>query len=337
VLQIAFVPDVPRNPNAGARIDYLGILLIILSIGCTQIILDRGERADWFEATWVCVFAAVAFSATALLVVHELRHPVPIVDLRLFRIRSVAGGSVITALLFATLYANLVSLALYAQQIMRYPAWNTGLVMAPRGLATITAMFAVGILYGRIDARALAAAGLVLLALGSHELAALHPGVGMWNLVRPTLIHGLGLGLVFVPLSTLSLAYVPAERLNAASSLFNLMRNTGASFGIALGNAFVLRHSQLHQAELVTYLHATNAKVMATVTLTRDVLYRAGVDPTTAGERAWAILYGFVQGQAGSLAFNDLFRLLGISSLVILPLLLLLPNGKGVSGQVSTH
>lgn len=323
MLQIVFVPG-DHATRGAARVDYLGLLLVVLSIGCMQVVFDRGERADWFASPWVWVFCAVSVMSMLALVPWELRHKAPIVDMHLFRDPGFAAGSVITVMLFACLYSNFIVFGLFLQLPMGYPALQAGITMAPRGVATMIGMFLVGQLYTRLDARMVLAIGVILVAYGAFEMSNWHGGVAPANMLPPLLVTGLGIGLSFVPLSALTVSTVPQSSVANASALFNLMRNTGASVGIALSGSLLVRWGQVHQASLVTHVHATSPAAQAASAAAKAIAESGGADAFTATAQAHGMLYGLVLREANLFAFSDVFRLSGYVALAILPLILFL-------------
>jgi DHA2 family multidrug resistance protein len=335
LLQAAFVPESKHPVRKIERIDYLGLILVVLTIGGWQIVLDRGERADWFAATWVWVFLIVSMTAFVALIWWETRYEHPVVDLSLFRFRAFAGGAAMATLLMFSLYGNLVTWPLYLQHVMGYPALQAGLAMAPRGLATMTSMFIVGQLYGKIDTRFLLAAGFTFVALGSFKMAHFTTESSFWSMVWPSLIHGFGMGFTFVPLSAAALSAVPPERIGNASGLYNLMRNTGASIGIAVAGTFIIRRSQFHQAILVTHVNPTNPAAQLAFQGGTELAMRAGAPPVSAAQQAAGLIYGLVQRQAAVLAFSDVFVILTLVAVTMLPLIVLLGRSRG--GAAAAH
>jgi DHA2 family multidrug resistance protein len=329
VLQGAFIPESPHQTRKIERIDYLGLLLVVLAIGAGQIVLDRGERADWFAANWVWIATGVSMLALVTLIVWETHHEHPVVDLSLFRYRPFAAGAGMSTLLSFTLYGSLVTWPLYLQQVMGYPALQAGLAMAPRGFATMLSMFFVGQLYGKIDTRLILMSGFLLVGLGSWQMAHFTVESSFWSMVWPSLVHGLGMGLTFVPLSAAALAAVPVARIGNASGLYNLMRNTGASIGIAVAGTFIVRRSQYHQAILGMHVHPTNPAAQLAFQGATGVAMAGGASPVYAEQQATAMIYGLVQRQAAVLAFSDVFVILTYVALAMVPMLLWLGRTRG--------
>lgn len=333
LLQAAFIPDSPHQKRP-PRVDYLGFLLVALSIGGAQIVLDRGERVDWFAAPWVTGFTATAAVALVLLVWWERRTSHPVIDLTLFRYPAFTAASVMTMLLCFTLFGNLVTWPLYLQQVMGYTALSAGEAMAPRGMAMVVVMLVIGRLYGRVDIRFVILAGFLLVAYGTYEMSHFTTESTFWGMVWASMVTGIGSGLSFVPLSAIALGAVPVEKLGNASGLYNLLRNTGGSAGIAVASTFLLHRSQTHQAILVAHVHPTNPALQRALAGATDMAVAAGNPPAAAGDIAHAMIYRLVRQQAAVLSFSDVFLVLAVFTIASLPFLLMLgkPRIKGAAG-----
>jgi len=267
-------------------------------------------------------FATTSVLAFGTLILWEMRCADPVADLRLFRYRAFAVSSVLMALLAFTLFGNIVAWPLYLQQVAGYSAWQAGLATAPRGGASMIGMLLVGVLYGRVDMRVILAAGFALVGFGSLEMARYTTAWGFWEMVWPSLVHGFGIGFTFVPLSAAALAAVPPARMENASGLFNLMRNTGASIGIAVAGTLIVRRAQVHQAALIPHVHLTNPIAQDALTMASKLASHTGVPAHTAAAQAPAMLYAMIQREATDLAFDDVFLAL---AWVALGMLLVLP------------
>jgi MFS transporter, DHA2 family, multidrug resistance protein len=335
LLQWFFIPESRHAARKIERIDYFGLALVVVTIGALQIVLDRGERADWFAATWVWISLAMSMSAFVTLIWWELRYQHPVIDLSLFRHRAFAAASAMSTLLTFSLYGSLVTWPLYLQQVMGYPALQAGLAMAPRGLATMAAMFVVGQVYGKIDTRFILLSGFLLVALGSYQMAHFTVESSFWTMVKPSLVHGLGMGFTFVPLSAAALSSVPPERIGNASGLYNLMRNTGASVGIAVAGTFIVRRSQLHQAILGEHVNPLNPLAQLAFQGAAALAASRGAPPVTAEQQATAMIYGLVQRQAAVLAFSDVFLILTFVTVAMIPFLTVL--GRTRQGAAAAH
>jgi MFS transporter, DHA2 family, multidrug resistance protein len=329
LLQMLFIHDSTHERKAPTRIDGVGLALVVLSVGCLQLMLDRGERADWFTSPWITGLAATSALSFVALAGWEVRHPEPVADLRLFRYRTFAVASALQAILAFALYGNVLTFPLYLQSLSGYSALQAGMANAPRGVATMVGMFVVAAAYGRIDTRIILGVGFALVTIGGFQMAHYTPAWGFWEFVQPSLVHGLGMGFTFVPLSAAALAAVPPARMENASGLFNLMRNAGGSIGISVCGTLIVRRAQLHQAHLVDHVTAANPTAALALADAGRLGQAAGLDAASAAERAPALLYAFIQREAANLAFEDAFRFLAWLSLAMLPLLFVIGKIKG--------
>jgi DHA2 family multidrug resistance protein len=233
------------------------------------------------------------------------------------------------------LYGNLVLLPIMLQNLMGYPPYQAGIAMAPRGLGSLLAMPIVGLLVGRMDARKLLLGGFLLGALSQFWLAGLNLNAGFWDLFWPQFVQGISLGLLFVPLTTITMDPIPNEEMGNATSQFNLMRNIGGSVGIALVQTFVTRQRQLHTTRLGEHVSAYDTGARMMFERLEHAFRAAGSDPVTASRKALAAMWGMVQQQASMLAFLDAFHVLGIVFLVIVPLILVMRRPRSAPGPVA--
>ena len=324
-----FDPTYLRRERTG--IDYWGIGLLVVGMGSLQIMLDKGQEEDWFGSHFIMILAVLAVVGLGGLIIRELRAEHPVIDLSVFRNRSYAVGTFLMTTVGFVLYGSTVLYPLMMQELLGYTATHAGVTNFPRGMASFIFMPFVGFLVGKVDARKLLAAGLLLTAAAMFEVSFFSLDVGFWDFALPLVLQGAGLGLIFVPLTTVSNDSIPRERMGNATSIFNLMRNIGASVGISSVETLQFRHMQTH----INYLgqHVTEASLRTQQTLAgmRQTFIGKGVDAATADHRAHAALWGMVQQQAAMLSYNDVFRFLGWLFLVMLPLLFLMekPKGKG--------
>lgn len=323
-MTILFIFDPPYIRRLSNRIDVLGIGLMTVGIGALQVGLDRGQEEDWFSSQFITLLLATAAVALTLLVIRELTVRDPVIDLRIFRERTYSTGVLLITLVGAVLYGNLVLLPIMLQNLMGYPPYQAGIAMAPRGIGSFLAMPLVGLLVGRIDARKLLVGGFVLGAVSQFWLAALNLQAGFWDLFWPQFVQGVSLGLLFVPLTTITMDPIPKEEMGNATSQFNLMRNIGGSVGIALIQTFVTRQRQLHIGRLGEHITAYDPGTRLMLERLEHAFRAAGADAVTASHKALAAVWGMVQQQAAALAFLDAFHVLGILFMVIIPLVLLM-------------
>src|SRR5215203_5451190 len=313
------------------RIDYWGIGLLAVGIGALQLLLDKGQEEDWFSSHFMTLLAVLSIVSLVVFLVHEWTTDEPVVDLRVFKVRMYSTGVFLMTTLGFVLYGSLVLLPILLQTLLGYPSLQAGIAMAPRGMGSFIGMPIVGMLIGRIDARKMVATGLfvgglTLLWLGQVNLSAWY-----WDFFWPQFVQGVALSLLFVPLTTISMDPIPRERMGNATSLFNLMRNIGGSVGIAVTGTMLARQQQVHFATLGTNVDPYNPAAQAMLQRLRAGFLGSGSDPVTASDRALAAMSGLVHRQAAIVSFIEIFRLLGIMFLVLIPLVLLMkrPTGRG--------
>src|SRR5215469_468694 len=310
-----------------ARIDYLGIAYLAFGLGLLQIVLDRGQRSDWFTSAWVIVFTAASVISLALLVFHELRFPEPILDLSILKIPTFDYAVVIIMVMVLVLYGSNLLNPLFFQDLLGYTAWKSGLAVMPRGVGTLCSMLLIGQLSRRgVDTRWLVGAGFAVVAYAMWSMAHWTLGVGMTNVLLPILISGLGSGLIFPTLSAATLSCVARERMGYAASLYNMMRNTGSAIGISMVSNLLNSREQIHQSYLVQ--HVT---VFAAWRLDHSAAMAPGAPHLSLMQglinghpQGFGMLYGTIQAQASLMAYNDIYRLLALMAFLLVPSFLLL-------------
>jgi DHA2 family multidrug resistance protein len=303
-------------------IDYVGFILMAIGLGALQVVLDRGERADWFSAGWV--WLAVIASGACLLgfVIWELNSREPIVDLHILSNRNFAVGILLATAYGITLYGALVMLPLFLQNLMGYTALGSGLAITPRGIGALVSMTLAGRLVRKIDGRIMIIAGFIVLALGSFLLGEIDLQISISSIIWPNIIMGLAIGMIFVPLTTIAMGTLPNEMIGTATGLYNLMRGMGGSIGIAVVTTLLARHAQLHQSLLVSHLTPYDPAFRESFHRLTE-LFSTQCDPVTAMRKAYMSVYNILVDQSTLMAFIDNFRLLGYFSLVGVPLTLL--------------
>jgi DHA2 family multidrug resistance protein len=316
------------------RIDYWGIGLLALWVGSLQLALDLGQERDWFSSLFITTLIVLAVGGLIAFLVREWVAREPVVDLRVFKVRTYSTGVFLMTTLGFVMYGSLVLLPIMLQTLLGYPSLQAGIAMAPRGLGSLIGMPMVGLMIGRIDPRKMVAGGLIAGAATLFWLAQLNLAAGYWDIFWPQFFQGLGLSALFVPLTTISMDPIPRDRMGNATSLFNLMRNLGGSIGIATTGTLLARKQQeyinIMGAHVTPYSQAARGALEAA----RGGFIASGSDAFTATQRAYGAVFGAVQRQAAMVAFVDVFRLLGIIFLLLLPLVLLMrrPRGRAAAG-----
>jgi DHA2 family multidrug resistance protein len=320
---LTFLHDTPRNGQR--RFDLFGFAMLALAIGAFQLMLDRGELKDWFSSTEIVIETAIAALALYLFIAHSATAERPFLDMSLFRDRNFVIGLVFIFIVGIILLATLALLPPMLQNLMDYPVLTTGLVLAPRGVGTMIAMLLVGRLMNRIDARLLIFVGLMLTALSLWEMTGFSLEIATSDLVRTGIVQGLGLGFLFVPLSTVTFATLPAHLRTEATALYSLMRNLGSSVGISIVVALLSQNTQINHATLAENVTPYNK------------LFRFPDLPSVwslSNPSGLAALDAEVNRQAAMIAYLNDFKLMMIVALLAVPLLLAMrvnrnaaPNG----------
>jgi DHA2 family multidrug resistance protein len=315
----AFLFDPPYLKRA-QRIDALGLVLMVVGFGSLQLVLDRGEREEWFDSTLIVTLTVLGGAAVLGFLLRQLFSEDPVVDLTIFRDRNFASGTLIVAMVMSGLFSSMLLQTLYMQKLMGYDALNAGLVLAPGGFGNMISLLVAGRLVTRVDQRLLLACGCLLNALALSMMGDLNLSVDYWHLAFPRVVQGLGLGLVFVPLTTLTMADIPRDKLGNATALYNVVRNFGGSTGVALAVTLLARRSQAHQATLVSHVNIWDPETSHRIEELTRTFAAQGSDPYTARGQALATLYRSTVEQATVLAFIDDFRFLTIVFITVMVL-----------------
>jgi DHA2 family multidrug resistance protein len=333
-----FIFDPPYIRRSEGGIDYWGIGMLAVAMGSLQIMLDKGQEDDWFGSRFIVTLFVVALAGLLAFIIREFRTAHPVVDLRVFKERTYATGVFLMTIVGFVLYGSLVLLPIWLQTLLDYPALQAGWALAPRGLGSFLMMPVVGFIMPKVDARKLLAFGLLGGAGTLWVFARLNLEAGYWNFFWPQFVQGLTLACLFVPLTTITMGLIPKERMGNATSLFNLLRNLGGSFGIAASTAMVAHYSQVHTSYLVAHVTPSSLSAAQALGGMQSVLHAAGSDTATARLQAFAQLFGAIERQASILSFIDTFRVLTVLFVIVVPLVLIMkrPPQSG-RGNIAAH
>jgi DHA2 family multidrug resistance protein len=313
VLAWLFVQDSPQTKKdrldrlrAGLKIDYVGFALVVLGFGTLQIVLDRFERAGGFGTPFVNTLGSICVMSLVVLVVWELYHPQPVMNLRLLRRPSFAICSVVMFTIGFELMSSTQLLPQMAQELLGYTSKTAGLTLGVAGIFTLLLMPAAGILTGRfIQARTLTFVALIGLAFAMYWASHFNLDTGFWDLSKARMLQAIWLPFLFIPVTALSTIGVPPKESGDASALINLTRNLGGSVGISYTTTLLAYREQFHHARLVEHITPYNG-------------YGFGVSLAGIAQQ--------VQAQAAMLSYLDLFTALALCSLAVAPLALFLPT-----------
>ena len=318
-------PYIKRNKSAS--IDFVGFGLMAVCLGTLQIILDKGQEADWFGTPWVCWFTLISLVTFIGFIAWEFSNDHPLVDLHVFKYRNFTIGLILMMSLAAILYGTTAQIPLFLQTLMGYPALQSGYAMSPRGVAAFFATFLVGRLVGKIPFRSMLVFGFAMLAWSSFMLSNINLQVSQIDVILPSLINGVAISFIFVPLTTITMSQLSQQQIGNASGLYNLTRNLGGSIGIAYVTTMLARGAQIHQSLMVSHLTPYDRPFVRQLAAARQALL-PHTDPVTATTQAYAAVYGILDQQSHLWAFVDNFYLFGLLALAGLPMLLLLQKVK---------
>jgi DHA2 family multidrug resistance protein len=306
------------------RIDFIGFGLLIVWIGCLQVMLDKGQDADWLYSNLIRLLACCAAIAFCAFIVWELRVEHPIVNLRILRNGNLAIGSLMLFLIGAILYGTTAILPLFLQNLLYYTSYSAGLVMSPRGFGAILGSIISGRILAnpKIDGRLWIGGGFAILALSMYMLGNLTTEIAPRNIILPIIISGFSITCIFVPMTTYSMATVSRENMGEATGLTNLLRNLGGSVGISAITTMVARGAQTHQALLVGQMSPYNPAFNEQIAKIQTAL-TPQIGSVAAHDQAYGLTYQTLLQQSSLGSYVDQFRLLVIVCLLCAPLVFL--------------
>jgi DHA2 family multidrug resistance protein len=321
----------------GFRIDYIGLGLISLGLGSLQIILDKGQRDDWFDSGFIRIFAVLMLIGLIGGVIREFKAKEPIVDFRMLRDRNFAISTLAMFFLGFVLYSSTVLIPQMLQELLGYPATLAGLALSPGGATIMLCMPLVGFLVSRVDTRYLITFGCTISASALLVMAGWNLSLDFKHAVLGRVLQSFGLAFLFIPINVSAFATVPREKTNMGTGIINLARNVGASVGIATVTTLLERRTQLHQARLMDHVNDMNPALRTTLTGFAATSISGGSSGPGAAAQAHGMLFNMIERQATMLAFLDNFKLLGVIFFGIIPIFFLLKRPKMGGGSVPVH
>ncbi|MCF8466912.1 MAG: DHA2 family efflux MFS transporter permease subunit [Sneathiella sp.] len=310
---LAFVPETVRDK--ARKFDFFGFALLSLAIGSLQLMLDRGQSQDWFSSPEIVIEAVVAGLCLYMFLVQMFTAKLPFIEPGLFKDRNFAVGLVLIFMVGVILLATMALLPPFLQNLMGFPVLTTGYVLAPRGIGTMVSMMVVGRLMGRVDTRLLILIGISLTAYSLWEMTGFTTEVSISTIVWTGITQGLGLGFIFVPLSTLAFSTLAPHFRNEGTAMFSLMRNIGSSIGISVVFTMLSRNTQVSHAGMADLMSPFRSAMQS---------------PWLPDAWNWHLptgiiaLNGAVTKQAATIAFLNDFAFMMWVMLASAPLLLLL-------------
>ncbi len=327
ILTYIFIFDPPYIKKILKKVDYWGITFLVLGLGTLQVVLDKGEREDWFNSNFIVTLLTISLVSLIIFVYIELHSENPVVDLRVFKDRTFSMGNIILFFVFFSLFGSIVMLPLYLQNLMGYTAFLAGLVLGPGGIASMVVMPIAGILMKKgVKASRLLALGIIVTAYSIYLMSGFNLYADFISVAIPRIIMGVGLGLFFVPLAAATYITIPKEKMGNATSVFNLIRNLGGSFGVAFSTTILAQRTQYHQSILVE--HITPFSKLFQYYFYKLKLFVWDWNVTFYQvSKTLKLVYLEILRQASMMGFNDVFWIMSILSILMLPLTFLMKSG----------
>ena len=320
-----------RIKKRGLAVDWVGFLLVALFLGCLEVIMDRGQRDDWFSSDLIAACTLISAGSFLAFVPWEMTRDDPIVKIRLFCRRNFGIASILLLMTGTIVFGTTQFIPQFLQQVMGYTATNAGLALTAGGLATLAVMPLSGVLTGRVDARILVGIAFVIEALALWSMTNFDTQISFDVAAKARMWQSIGVPFLFVPITNVAYVGLKPDESNQASALMNVARNLGGSIGISIVQTLLLRHQQLHQARYVETLNPLNPYYVERLNRIAQALINGGVAPADAHQGAVAQLYGQLTQQAIMLSYLDIFKLLTIAIFCAMPLILLMqkPDSRG--------
>ena len=332
-----YVPEPAHASERTDHVDWPGLVLLILGIGALQILLERGEAKGWYDALEIRVETVIAAISLVAFIWHELVTEHPVVDLRILGNRQLAAGVAFGLTLGFALYASVFALPVFLQAHLGYTAWDTGKVILPGAIASAVTMAITGRITGKMDARYLIVlgVGLFMWSMWFHYHFTLD--IGMGDTVFPMILRGVGLGLIFVPLTQVAVADLRPQQLAQGTGLFNLSRQLGGSFGIAVAATLLTRFTEQSREALRAHLDPAEPATAGWLHAVTQRMQGLGGTLQEAQAKAFEVLNFKLYQQASVIAFEKVFLIMGLTFVCALPLLLVFRTGRTQGGAGGGH
>lgn len=326
LLTLKFVHDPPYLRRGIDSVDWAGITLLTVFLTGMQYVLERGQDEQWFDSSLITCWSAATLISLVLLIIWELRCKDPVVNLRVLKDKNLVLGSVMGLIFGVSLFGTTFVLPQFTQKILGYPAFESGLALAPRAVVLMLFMPIAGWAYPRVGARPLVLAGIFVIMWSYYNLMQLSVMAGFLDLVPPLLIMGIGMPFMFVPLSTVSLCSVDKSLMTDASSVYTLARRIGGNIGYSMVAVLLDRGISLHRAHLADHVSSLSPTTQDHLAAVTQGLVNSGINALQAAKLALGLLEKNLLRQATMLAYNDISLIFGLMFLLLIPLALIMPG-----------
>lgn len=323
-----FIVDPSYMSRMKMKIDYWGLAFLAVGLGCLQIVLDKGQREDWFSSSFITWLAVISALSLILFIIVEFFAEHPVVNLRIFKNLTFSTGNMVMFFAFFNLFGSIVLLPIYLQTLMGYTSTLAGMVLGPGGVATLVAMPIAGRLVTKMNQKIILAFGIIVAAYSTYLMSRFNLLADFNTIIWPRVVLGVGMGFLFIPLTTLTMAGIRREDMGNASAIYNLLRNLGGSFGVAFVTTMLARREQLHQVNLVSHLTPFDTGLRFASQQTSQILQYRGINPAMADHGSLGMIYSRLIREASMIAFNDAFYILSVLMILVLPLVLIMRKPK---------
>lgn len=325
MMQNMFLEDPPYLKRGAGRIDYAGLVLMVIGLGAFQLVIDKGQDVDWFADNWIRFGTFVFSAALPLFAWWELRRQHPFMNLRLLKYRNLAVGTAIMAVQGAVMMGSTSILPIFMQSLLGYPALQSGMSMMPRGMGSMLSMMIVGWMVSKFGNRLLVVVGFLGLGVTMFIFSGYNLQIAPSNIMLPLFFNGLVMGFTFVPLTTLTMANIRQADIQQASGIFSLLRNIGASIGISLMFTMQARMAQVHQTALASHVSAYGGTFQQ---------WSAHVQRIFGSQAAaYGLAYKDIVVQSLTMSFLDCFRWLAYTAVLVIPLIALFKGSRHTKTQ----
>lgn len=320
------------------EIDFLGIILLAITVGSLQFVLERGQEDDWFNDPTITLLSVISAMSLFFFIWRELTYKNPIVELRVLKNGNLRVGTILSFILGFGLYGSTFIIPLYTQSTLGWTATQSGMLMIPAALTTAFMMPIIGKLLEKgVPQQYLVALGMLLFFIyslwGYMIITPSDTGADafFWMLI----VRGVGMGLLFIPITTLALSSLKGQQIGQGAAFTGMMRQLGGSFGVALITTFMARQNMVHRSDLVSKLDTNNPDVMNRVNGLAHGFAAKGMDAGTAVRSGYKVLDYSIAKQAAVMSYMDVFLYLGLMFLICIPFVLMVRAKKAAKLDAS--
>ncbi len=328
-----FLEDPPyAKKQKNVYLDKIGFILLVAWLVSMQVIFDKGNDADWFNASWICKLTAFSVFSFLAFVYSQWKGKNPLVDLSVLKDANYTIGTLVQVIIMGVMLSSMALLPQFLQSMLGYTAFTSGLAIMPRGCGALTGIAIFGSLSKIVDNRLFAAIGLLLVGFAGLEFGFLNLDISSLNIAIPNFVFGLGMGLCMMPLIALSVITLRNDQMTNASGLQNTLKNVGGAVGTSIVTTLVSRYSQIHQANMVGHLTPLN-QVFADNVNAMTAAFSQYTHVSVARYMAEYSIYGSMIKQASLWGFMEAFRWCGVVAICIAGLVFLLKNPKNIESS----